>query len=153
MHKQIKNFLEKKHQMFLATVKDNEPFICTLYYTFYEPDSLILFKSDVNSNHSKNVLINKKVAICINNNTNMLIKSKSLQIKGEAALNNNANLEKYYLNKFPMAKIFKNSQLFAIKIKTAKLTDNTLGIANKIEENYFEEELVDKLKLRTTWNN
>ena len=95
----LKEFLTVNKVMQLATVGENGPWICTLYFVIDEQNN-IYWTSARNRQHSREILSNSKVAATVVHDA---VHKRAVQITGEAyevPLNDVERINKLYADKF-----------------------------------------------------
>lgn len=80
MKELIKEYLESKTDMQLATVTNGKPWICTVYFV-YDEDFNLYWTSGRSRQHSKEILADPSAAVTIVKDTK---RKQALQIAGEA---------------------------------------------------------------------
>ncbi|MEX2007458.1 MAG: pyridoxamine 5'-phosphate oxidase family protein [Candidatus Levyibacteriota bacterium] len=100
--KLVRDYLKEARMMQVATSKDNQPWVCTLYYAS-DDNQNIYWISKPDTRHSKELMANKKVAVAIPVKFNTLT-VVGLQVEGEAEeVSNLDEIKKYvklYSDKF-----------------------------------------------------
>ena len=129
--KKIESFLQKHHVLSLATSSDNEPSVCSLFYTFSKEKNSFIVASSDETLHIDNIKQNKNIAGNILLETKLIGKIQGVQFRGEFLLLEDSALKKLYFKAFPHA-IFMKPKLWQIKVNYFKMTDNTLGFGKKI---------------------
>ena len=138
----IQEFMENHNTMTLATHGIDGPRAAAVFYATIKKSASLIFVSSPESDHIKNLEINKKCAATIQDDGLEWEKIKGLQLKGEI---NQAN-KKYwenYLRKYPyirtskeLSKALEKGNLYEFRITWARLIDNTKGFGNRTEVNY-----------------
>ncbi|MBT5641170.1 MAG: hypothetical protein HOJ38_06200 [Rhodobiaceae bacterium] len=133
MDDRIVDFLSNNHLLSLATSKENIPHACNCYYVYDRTQHFLIFSSDPKTNHANHFLYNPHVSVTISKDNIDYKKIQGVQLSAVVHLIQK-DLEKYteiYLNKFPFAK---NMPLYLwfLEIISVKMTDNNLGLGNKI---------------------
>lgn len=130
MDEKIINFLNKMHLMNLSINCDNMPYMWSSFYAFDRKNLEFIIASKTDTFHTKAILNNDIVGICIAKDTKILHLIQGVQILGKISLADQ-NTAKIYYKKFPFA-IAMNAKIFKIEILWCKFSDNKLGIGNKI---------------------
>ena len=140
--KEIKAFLQKHNTLTLATERNHEVFSAALFYVSVDNGKAVIFVSNPQSDHIKNLENSKKCAATIQENDLDWEKIKGIQIKGTIELAE----EKYweiYLNEFEyisksekLKSAMKKVELYKLNIEWARFIDNTKGFGNKKEVQY-----------------
>lgn len=120
--------LEFINSINVCVISTNEPYSASVFYIFDESSNSIIFISSENSRHIKNI---KTLAVAIYHQNPI----KGLQIVGELNLATQEQKD-IYIKKYKMAKFALNHEIYAIKLKYLKYTDNTLILPKKLEFNY-----------------
>ena len=137
----IQEFMENHNTMTLATHGKDGTGAAAVFYAIKKSTSLV-FVSNPESEHIKNLEINKMCAATIQDDGLEWKEIKGLQLKGEI---NQAN-EKYwenYLRKYPyirtneeLSEALEKVNLYEFRITWARLIDNTKGFGNRTEITY-----------------
>ena len=138
----IQEFMENHNTMTLATHGMDRTGAAAVFYTTIKKSASLVFVSNPESDHIKNLEISKKCAATIQDDGLEWKEIKGLQLKGEI---NQAN-EKYwgnYLRKYPyirtneeLSKALEKVNLYEFRITWVRLIDNTKGFGNRTEVNY-----------------
>lgn len=134
MDKKIISFIESQKNMTLCTAVNDSPYCANCFYAFGQSDNILIFKSDKETQHICNALLNNKVAGTILPDISKIGTIKGIQFTGEFIVsegNLSDKARKLYYKVFPFALPMKG-ELWGIKLLTIKMTDNTLGIGKKI---------------------
>jgi uncharacterized protein YhbP (UPF0306 family) len=132
--KKIIEFVNSHHVLTLATSTNNVPYCCNAFYTYLESENILVFTSNEETKHIKDVRINNIVAGSIVLETSIVGKIQGIQFQGLMFEPKDDLLKKAkikYLKKFPFA-ILMNTQLWVVDLSFLKLTDNRLGFGKKI---------------------
>ena len=127
----IVKFLTKHHLLTLATSCDGNPWCANAFYAFSKDDNSLIITSKPETKHGSQALQNENIACSIALETKIIGKLQGIQITGTIELTENPAHKATFLKKFPYTAPFLEP-LWQIKIKHAKLTDNTLGVGKKI---------------------
>ncbi len=141
--KEITTFLQKHNTLTLATERNHEVFAAALFYVSVDNGKALIFVSNPQSDHIKNIENNKKCAATIQENNLDWEKIKGIQIRGTIELAK----EKYwkiYLNEFEyisksekLKNAMKKVKLYKLNIKWARFIDNSKGFGSKNEIEYY----------------
>lgn len=131
----IWKFIQQCELFTLATSCNNQPYCTPCFYAFDEMDQLLVFKSNMETRHAKELLGNPLVAGSILPQKLGIGQVKGLQFTGRNALVKNCTdplkLQELYYRKFPIARTMKG-ELWVISLEMAKLTDSKLGFGKKL---------------------
>ena len=140
--KEINTFIQKHNTLTLATEKNHDVFAAALFYVSVDNGKAVIFVSNPQSDHIKNLEKNRKCAATIQENNLDWEKIKGIQLKGTIELAE----EKYwsiYLNEFEyisksekLKRAMKKVKLYKLKIEWARFIDNSKGFGNKKEIKY-----------------
>ncbi len=139
LDKKIVAFIKKHHVLTLATSNNNNPYCANCFYSFLEEEKMLVFTSNTDTKHIKDILLQDNVAGSIVLETIVVGKIQGIQFAGKIFEPHDEILKKAkrsYLKRFPFA-ILMNTKLWVIKLSFVKLTDNRLGFGKKLiwEEN------------------
>lgn len=132
--KRIIRFIKKHHIFTLATSFNNEPYVCTCFYVYQEELNRIVFTSDIDTRHIRELELQPRVAGAIALETMIIGRIQGIQFTGKAFEIKGIDYEKAnrdYLLKFPVA-AFKELSLWAIEVDFIKMTHNQLGFGKKL---------------------
>ena len=123
-------FITNHHVLAMATVQNDMPSSCSLFYVFVEDEACFIFASDYETEHMKNILQNPDISADIHNETKDIEHIQGVQIKGmvSPAESRHAHL---YFEAYPYAKEVKSKEIWKLKITELKYTDNNLGFGQK----------------------
>lgn len=124
------SFIQEHHVLSMATLADERPSSCSLYYIFLPDEECFVFASDFETEHIKNILQNPDVSGAIHYETTKIEEIKGIQIKGMVA-KAEARHEHLYLKAYPYAADIKNKTMWKLKVTELKYTDNSLGFGQK----------------------
>ncbi|MBN1822116.1 MAG: pyridoxamine 5'-phosphate oxidase family protein [Prolixibacteraceae bacterium] len=132
--KRIIDFIKEHHVLTLATSNQNIPWCANCFYAFIEDENCLVFTSDDDTKHIKEVDSNPEVAGSIVLETKIVGKIQGIQFRGtmqkpEGELAKKA--KKIYLKRFPYAALM-NTSLWVLHLKYIKMTDNRLGFGKKL---------------------
>ena len=134
LDKKAINFIKEHHVLTLATSNNNKAYCANCFYAYMEDENMLVFTSDIDTKHIKNVLENNYVAGSIVLETNIVGKIQGIQFNGIMTQPENEILKKAnktYIKRFPFAKLMKTT-LWTIDLTFIKMTDNRLGFGKKI---------------------
>lgn len=132
--KKIIDFIEEHHVLTLATSVKDKPYCCNVFYVYMADENVLIFTSDDNTKHIKDVNINNFVAGSIVLETSIVGKIQGVQFNGIMFEPQEELLKKTklaYLKKYPFA-VLMNTQIWCLKLTFIKFTDNRLGFGKKI---------------------
>ena len=127
-------FLKKHHVMTLSTCVDQQPWCANCFYAFSEEKMSMIFTSDFETRHIKEIIQNSRVAGSIVLETSVIGKIQGIQFSGDLFLVNGNEAKQtitVYLKRFPFATLM-NTTLWELRIDYAKMTDNRLGFGKKL---------------------
>ncbi|GHT10469.1 UPF0306 protein [Bacteroidia bacterium] len=134
MEAKIIQFIEQHHVLTLATVCNNQPYCCTVFYAFCEQEQRFVFSSDEATAHIRHIAKNPQAAASIVLETKMVGKIQGIQLQGivyPALGELLPSAEHAYWQRFPYARLM-NTTLWIFEPHWAKLTDNRLGFGKKL---------------------
>ena len=142
MAEAVVGFQEVHNTLTLATHGKDGAGAAAVFYAIIKKSASLVFVSNPESEHIKNLEINKMCAATIQDDGQEWKEIKGLQLKGEI---NQAN-EKYwenYLRKYPyirtneeLSKALEKVNLYEFRITWTRLIDNTKGFGNRTEITY-----------------
>ena len=137
MDKKISDFLKKHHVLTLATTKNNTPWVAHCFYAFLEKEMCLVFTTDSDTEHGKQMLENPNVSVGIVWETKVIGQIRGMQCTGNIKKPNSSEITSSaakiaYLKRFPYAALMK-TQLWIIQIEEIKYTDNRLGFGKKLK--------------------
>ncbi len=130
----IIEFINKHHVLTLATSKKNIPYCANCFYVYSEENNMLIFTSDYETKHIKDVLKQHIVAGSIVLETNVIGKIQGVQFQGKISEPKGDLLKKVksrYLKRFPVAMLMKTT-LWVVELTFLKFTDNRLGFGKKL---------------------
>lgn len=156
LDKKIKDFLKKHHVLTIATASNNVPWVAHCFYAFMEDQMCLVFTTDDDTEHGKQMIENPNVSVGIAWETKIVGQIRGAQISGQAIkvkrskgqkversveesndllplrpFDSSAAAKTAYLRRFPYAALLKTN-LWIIQIETIKYTDNRLGFGTKL---------------------
>ena len=123
-------FIQDHHVLSMATVKNDIPVSCSLFYLFIPQEECLIFASDDKTEHMRNILQNPNVSANIHNETKEVEHIRGIQIKGMVT-NTQERHEHLYLTEYPYAKDVGEKAFWKLKITELKYTDNNFGFGQK----------------------
>lgn len=133
MDEKIQFFLDGQKNLSFCTAVDNTPHCASCFYSYVSEGNFIVFKSDKNTMHIINALINDKVAGTILPDVDKVGTIRGIQFSGKFIVPEGGllvNAKKKYYGKYPFA-LAMGGDLWAIELQFVKMTDNTLGFGKK----------------------
>lgn len=130
----IIRFIKKHHIFTLATSADNIPYTCTCFYVYLENDNRIVFTSEYETRHTRELTVQPLVSGAIALETMIIGRIQGIQFTGRSFELKGSDYEqalKAYLFKFPVA-AFKELLLWGIDLDYIKMTHNQLGFGKKL---------------------
>ncbi len=130
----IIEFINKHHVLTLATSKNNIPYSANCFYVYFEQENMLVFTSDHDTKHAKDVLDQNIVSGSIVLETKLIGKIQGLQFQGKMYEPEEELLKKVkarYLKRFPVAMLMKTN-LWVVELSFLKFTDNRLGFGKKL---------------------
>lgn len=127
----ISSFLSEHHVLSLATTTTQELSVCSLFYRYFPKRNIFIVASSEETNHIKHIQSNPTVAGNILLETKEVAKIQGVQFRGTFSELKDITNKELYFEAFPYAREM-NPKLWQIDVKYFKMTDNTLGFANKI---------------------
>lgn len=134
MDKRLETFLAGQSVLTLAKAVDNQPHCAPCYYAYIPKEHLLVFKSDLDTQHIENALQNHRVAGSILPDKLEKMRTIGVQFTGRFLLPEGllkSMAENAYLAKFPFATLFRG-KIWVIELEKVKFTDNTPVIGKKI---------------------
>ncbi|MCC6220668.1 MAG: pyridoxamine 5'-phosphate oxidase family protein [Deltaproteobacteria bacterium] len=124
--------------MSLATLGEDGPYSTPLFYVATNNSQTILFLSDVTSNHIRHISKDPRVGASVYLETKQVGLIQGVQLEGvvECPSENEGKrlmeiYSKAHLNALTKKALSKNTRLYAMQVKRAKLIDNRVGIGKK----------------------
>ena len=130
----IIQFIKKHHVLTLATSYVNIPYCANCFYVYSEEDNMLIFTSDFETKHIRDILNQNIVAGSIVLETNVIGKIQGVQLQGKISEATGDMLKKArskYLKRFPVAMLMKTN-LWTVELTFLKFTDNRLGFGKKL---------------------
>jgi uncharacterized protein len=132
--KRIIRFIKKHHVLTLATCSGSNPWCANCFYVYVADKNCLVFTSDNDTRHVRDVLNNSNVAGSIVFETKLVGKIQGIQFTGQMYKPDDQEIYEYksaYLKRFPYAALM-NTNLWVVKIGYIKMTDNLLGFGEKL---------------------
>ena len=134
--KRIVTFIRKHHILTLATVHDQIPWCCTLFYVYLPEQNLFVVTSDPDTRHITDVVAggSGRVAGAIALETKIIGRIRGIQFTATMSPLQDELLQickTAYLKRFPVAR-FTTLYLWGIEPDLIKMTDNRLGFGKKL---------------------
>ncbi len=123
-------FIQEHHVLSMATVQNDKPASCSLFYLFIPKEECFIFASDYETEHMRNILQNPDVSANIHNETKELKHIRGVQIKGMVTNAEERHVH-LYLKEYPYAEDIDDKTFWKLKITELKYTDNNLAFAQK----------------------
>ena len=130
----IEKFLSEQTVLSLATCVNDRPYCASCYYAFVPQRNLLVFKSEVDTQHIEDALANNRVAGTILPDKIDKTKIRGIQFSGIFRKPEGSELEiaqKTYLKRYPVATLFRGN-IWVIELTRIKFTDNALLKGRKI---------------------
>jgi uncharacterized protein len=130
----ITEYIQNNKVFTLATSGENVPWCALCYYAYDKENNLLIFKSDIESRHIRELFSQPRVAGTIYKPATTPAKITGLQFTAEVIQADKIlmqNLKSIYLKRFPLAAVIE-AQLFVLQPDYCKMTDNRLGFGKKI---------------------
>ena len=134
MNEKIIHFIEGQKNSTICTSVNNMPLCANCFYAYLKEDNYLVFKSNRETKHMTNALINNNMAGTIIPDIGKVGVIRGIQFTGKLVIPMNDLLEKMkkvYYTKFPFA-LTMTGEIWAIELLSIKMTDNTLGFGKKI---------------------
>lgn len=132
--KRIWSFVDDQTVLNFATSSNDIPWCASCYYAFDKKFKLLIFKTDMDSQHMQEAMAQLHVAGTILPDKAKKGIVKGIQYQGKMVVDNDELMErgkKKYYKKFPFARAMDGS-IVVIKLSLAKLTDNKLGFGKRL---------------------
>ncbi len=129
--KKIEEFIKEHHVLTLATLKENTPYTCSVFYAYDTTSHSFIVASDAKTQHIQNILQNPNCAGNIHLETKTVGKIEGLQFLGKCFRLEESALKTLYFKTFPYA-LALHPTLWKITPKQFKYTDNKMGFGKKI---------------------
>lgn len=132
--KRITEFISKHHVLTLATSDGNIPWACHCFYAYMKNENWLVFTSDYQTRHIKEVEKNPNVSGGIVLETSVVSRVQGVQFSGLMRLpseGEKGKVTRAYLARFPFA-VLMTTNLWIVEIHFLKMTDNRLGFGKKL---------------------
>ena len=129
--KKIIDFVARHHVLTLATRSESgAPYCAACFYAYDKSANRIIFTTDDNTMHGKNMIADNRISCGINLETRVVGKVQGIQICGTVHSGEDAD-KMTYIKRFPYAAVAPLN-ILVIEPDFMKLTDNTLGFGKKL---------------------
>ena len=132
--KRITDFIRKHHVVTLATASEGIPWCAHCFYAYLKEENWLVFTSDDQTRHVREVEINPEVAGGIVLETSVVSKVQGVQFSGimrRPREDEKGRVQFAYLTRFPFA-VLMNASLWIVELNHIKMTDNRLGFGKKL---------------------
>lgn len=131
----IIGFIASQQVFTLATCGSHEPWCAPCYYAFETDQMRLVFMSQSDTRHIREMLAHDTVAGSILPDRSTVGKIRGIQFTGKAVPCNRQTegemLRDLYFKRFPFARAMKG-ECYAVMLDTVKMTDNTLGFGSRL---------------------
>lgn len=117
--------------MTLSTVKDQKPWSCQVFYSYFSGDNSLLFTSGSDTRHIGEALSNPNVSVSIVLESKVVARLQGVQIEGVLGGAEEDSYRSAFIKRFPFIALSLGT-LWRVEIVSAKYTDNTLGFGTKL---------------------
>jgi hypothetical protein len=134
MEKRITDFIKKHHVLTLATTNKGLPWVANCFYAYIEEINILVFTSDKNTKHIKDLEEGNEIAASIVLETSVVGKIQGIQLRGKLSEPEGVMLKAAktaYLMRFPFAALMETT-LWVLEPEYIKMTDNRLGFGKKL---------------------
>jgi len=133
MDKRIIEFISQQKTASVCCLdENNNPYCFSVFFVFDKDRERLYFKSSSSSSHVRYLLLNKEIAGTILPDKLNLLAIQGIQFTGSICPGESIHFAaRAYHKKIPFA-LAMPGDVWAIQLKTIKLTDNTIGIGKKI---------------------
>jgi uncharacterized protein len=134
MEKRITDFIKKHHVLTLATSFEGLPWVANCFYAYMEDENALVFTSDYDTKHIRDLEGGNRVAASIVLETSVVGKIQGIQLRGKLSEPGDEMLKKAnntYLKRFPFAALMETT-LWMLEVDYVKMTDNRLGFGKKV---------------------
>ena len=133
MDKRIIEFISQQKTASVCCLdENNDPYCFNVFFVFDKDKERLYFKSSSASNHTRWLLMNKRIAGTILPDKLNLLAIRGIQFTGFICTGESIHFAaSAYHKKIPFA-LALPGDVWAIQLETIKLTDNTIGIGKKI---------------------
>lgn len=128
--------------MTLCTVRDQKPWSCQVFYSYFPEDNSLLFTSGSDTRHIGEALSNPNVSVSIVLESKVVARLQGVQIEGIFGSAEEDSYRSAFIKRFPFIALSLGT-LWRVGITSAKYTDNTLGFGTKL---YFPEKVAVETK-------
>ncbi len=132
-HTSIWSFIHDNTVVNISTAKNNESYAASCFYAFDEVNKLIVFKSSKDSRHIEEGLAQTVIAGTILPDKLKKAVVVGIQFQGELSHEDDGftKSKTHYYKKYPFA-LGMDGDIYIIKLKYIKYTDNKLGFGKKV---------------------
>jgi len=130
----VDRFIKEQSNLTLCTSVNDVPHCANCFYVYLSEEHVLVFKSSDKTKHILNAMSNNRIAGTIVPDIRAAGTIKGIQFSGHFSSAQGDLLAKakhIYYGKNPMALLMKG-ELWTIKLTEVKMTDNTLGLGNRI---------------------
>jgi uncharacterized protein YhbP (UPF0306 family) len=134
MEKRITDFIKKHHVLTLSTSYEGLPWVANCFYAYMEAENALVFTSDNNTKHIRDLEEGNIVAASIVLETSVVGKIQGIQMRGRLSEPGEEMLKTArlaYLKRFPFAALMETT-LWVLEVEYVKMTDNRLGFGKKV---------------------
>jgi len=129
--KKVEAFINSQHVMTFATIHNNTPYCCSVFYLYDAATHSFIFASDTKSQHIQNAFDNPLVSANIHLQTDIVGQIQGVQIQGIFTFEATKEQKCSYFKRFPYALAMK-PKIWRFEAQRFKYTDNRLGFGKKI---------------------
>jgi len=130
----IIKFIRKHHIFTLATSADNKPYTCTCFYVYLSDVNRIVFTSEHDTRHIRELAMQPEVAGAIALETLVIGRIQGVQFTGKAQELKGEDYKtahKAYVERFPVVAL-SHLYLWGVDPDFIKMTHNQLGFGKKL---------------------
>ncbi len=131
----IWEFIAERDVFTLATSNDGQSYCTPCFYAFHRKSKLLIFKSNEDTRHFRELRKNTQVAGSILPEKVAVVQVKGLQFVGTCKplkdRSDHQELNVVYYEEFPFARAM-NGELWVVTLNEVKLTDSKLGFGKKL---------------------
>lgn len=134
----LTNFLKAHSVMCLATCGPEGPHATSVFYAFEEDPLRLIFLSDPETRHMREIAHDPRVSVGIHLETEEVAKIQGVQAWGRAQIpRNDSVFSKIYFERFPPARLFyglhPGHRFCIVTAEKIRLIDNRFGFGKKKE--------------------
>ncbi|MBL7888685.1 MAG: hypothetical protein JNL24_03980 [Bacteroidia bacterium] len=137
MDERIISFINAQTSLTFATVKDDIPYCATCFYAFISERTSLVIKSDPETLHIQQALLNNNIAGTIVPDKFLKTKVQGLQFQGKFIVPEKeilSDAKSAYYKKYPFALAI-HGELWVLDLTFIKFTNNTLSFGKKLKWN------------------